>query len=160
SATVPNARSPSRRKALRSSSKPPWRAAVTDSKLQPENAEASRQRTTHQLPPGTGRPTRARGRGRLPLPRADRLAAGRLPRRLPLLRPQRLPHHVAATRRVGGAEPDRPAPLLAAPRKAPPPGPRPRRARVADPGVDLRPPGPRPHPQRRGQLAPLLRELA
>ena len=34
------------------------------------------------------------------------------------------------------------------------------RARVARPRLDLRAPGPRPHAQRRGQLAPLLRELA
>ena len=31
---------------------------------------------------------------------------------------------------------------------------------VARPRRDLRPPGPRPHPRRRGQLAPLLHELA
>ena len=129
-ATVRSARSPSRRSASRSSSQRPWRPAGTDPILQPENAEASRQRTAHRLPPGPRRPARDRGRGRLPLPLANRLAAGRLPRRRPLLRPQRLPDHVAAARRVGGAEPDRPAPVLAAPRAPPPPRSRRRRARA------------------------------
>src|SRR4029453_5445367 len=98
--------------------------AKTRPKLPAGNAEASRQRTAHRLPPGVGRPARDRGRIRLPLPLADRLAAGRLPRRRPVLRPQRLPDHVTAARRVGSAEPDRPAPVLAAPRPATPPRPR------------------------------------
>ena len=138
----------------------PWRPAETDPKLPAENAEASRQRAAHQLPPGPRRPARARGHRGLPLPRPNRLAAGRLPRRRPLLRPQRLPDHVAAARRMGGAKPDRPAPLLAAARAAAAAGPRRRRARGARPRRDLRPPGSRPHAQRRGQLAPLLPELA
>ena len=61
------------------------------------------------LSPGPRRTACARRRRRLPLPAAHRLAAGRLPRRRPLLRPQRLPDHVAAARGMGGAQPHRPA---------------------------------------------------
>src|SRR5262249_35800048 len=92
--------------------------------------------------------------------RRDGLPPGRLPRRRPLLRPQRLPDHVALAGRVGGAEPDQPAPVLVAPREAALAGPRRRRARLADPVGDLRARRPRENSWRRSQLAPLLPELA
>ena len=62
------------------------------------------------------RPARGRRHRRAALPRRRRLDARRVPRRRPLLLPQRLPDHVAAARRAARHRPDRPARVLAAPR--------------------------------------------
>jgi hypothetical protein len=58
--------------------------------LQPENAKPVANAPHIAYRPGLDG-LRASRRGRLPLSRPDRLAAGRLPRRRPLLRPRRLP---------------------------------------------------------------------
>ena len=107
SATVPSGRSQSRRNASPSRSRRLWRSAGAVPKLE-ANMRVDRRGPHLELPPGPRRPARARRRRRLPLPRVAHAdgtgTARRLPRRRPLLRPQRLPHHLAPARRVGGPE--------------------------------------------------------
>src|SRR5579875_3846874 len=136
------------------------RAAGTAPKLASGHAGGPESRTPSPLPAGSRRPAGARRCRGLPLPLADRLAAGRLPGRRPVLRPQRLPDHVPAARRVAGQPPDRPAPLLAAPRA--PLAARGGRggARRPRPGRALRPRRPGSDARRRAQLPLLLHELA
>ena len=64
------------------------------------------------VPPRAGRVAGARRRGGDRVPRQQRLAAGRVPRRRGVLRHQRLPDHAAADRRARADGPGAPAPVL------------------------------------------------
>ena len=64
------------------------------------------------VPPRAGRVAGARRRGGHRVPRQQRLAARRVPRRRGVLRHQRLPDHAAAHRRARADGPGAPAPVL------------------------------------------------
>src|SRR5262249_27383269 len=102
-----------------------------------------------------------RGPRRPALPRRRDVDAGWVPRRRPLLRVERLPHHDAAARRVGSERPHRATRLLGSPRAPSPPGARARAGGYRPVRIRVR--GSRPalrHPRRLVRRDRLRRELA